>query len=115
MTKIIKNQSISLMITKIESTRGAMAPTSLMKYKLLNQMSMIKKASTILMNDLEMSGCSTFKKTTMLQMMIKKSVMLHILYSASFPRVLVCMKNTKQLTMLSKKERMLNTLAREAA
>jgi len=76
------------MITKIESTRGAMAPTSLMKYRLLNQITIIKIASMILINS---RGTSTnaFVNTMKLQTIMKKSVMLQILVRASFPKVYV--------------------------
>ena len=70
------------MITKIESTKGAMAPTSLIKYKLLNHIKMIKIASTILIKDrypISLLSIKTLVNTVILQIMIQKSVMLHIL------------------------------------
>ena len=70
-----------------------MAPTSLMKYKLLNQISMINIASTILMKG-SGTGKNTFVKTTIFATIIKKSVMLQILVNASFPKVFVYMKKT---------------------
>ena len=78
------------MMTKMESTKGAMAPTSLMKYKLLNHIKMIKIASIILIKDrksISLSLKKTLENTVMLQMMIQKSVMLQILVNASFPKV----------------------------
>jgi hypothetical protein len=102
------------MITKIESTKGAIAPMSLIKYRLLNHIKMIKIASIILMKERNLTSLlstKTLTKTATLQMMMQKSVMLQILYKASFPNVWVYMKNTKQLMRFNKKLEMLKMVA----
>ena len=110
MVKISKKYNISYMITKIESTSGAIAPISLIKYRLLNQIHKIKRVWIILRVEMSISTSKSVK-TTILVTTIMKSTMLHILYKASFPRVFVYIINTKILAMFKIKERMLNTFA----